>query len=78
MNERSAVELKTYDVLSALNIPFGRIDHEAAMTMEDCQCVEDALGVQACKNPVFEKYAKDPVLFAAASGDKNSCTKDFI
>ena len=76
MNERSAVELKTYDVLSALNIPFERIDHEAAMTMEDCQCVEDALGVQACKNLFLRNTQKTRVYLLLLPGDKKFRTKD--
>lgn len=76
MNERSAVELKTYDVLSALNIPFGRIDHEAAMTMEDCQCVEDALGVQACKNLFLRNTQKTRFYLLLLPGDKKFRTKD--
>ncbi len=76
MNERSAVELKTYDVLSALNIPFERIDHEAAMTMEDCQCVEDALGVQACKNLFLRNTQKTRFYLLLLPGDKKFRTKD--
>lgn len=76
MNERSAVELKTYDVLSALNIPFERIDHEAAMTMEDCQCVEDALGVQACKNLFLRNTQKTRFYLLLLPGDKKFHTKD--
>ena len=76
MNERSAVELKTYDVMSALNIPFERIDHEAAMTMEDCQCVEDALGVQACKNLFLRNTQKTRFYLLLLPGDKKFRTKD--
>ncbi|MBS5521545.1 MAG: prolyl-tRNA synthetase associated domain-containing protein [Clostridiales bacterium] len=76
MNERSAVELKTYDVLSALNIPFERIDHEAAMTMEDCQCVEDALGVQACKNLFLRNTQKTRFYLLLLPGHKKFRTKD--
>lgn len=76
MNERSTVELKTYDVLSALNIPFERIDHEAAMTMEDCQCVEDALGVQACKNLFLRNTQKTRFYLLLLPGHKKFRTKD--
>lgn len=76
MDERSAVELKTYDVLSALDIPFERIDHEAAMTMEDCQCVEAALGVQACKNLFLRNTQKTRFYLLLLPGDKKFRTKD--
>lgn len=76
MNGRSVVELKTYEVLEALNIPFERIDHEAAMTMEDCQCVEDALGVRACKNLFLRNSQKTKFYLLLMPGDKKFRTKD--
>lgn len=43
-------EIRVYDLLDALHIPYQRIDHEAAMTMEACAAVDEALGATICKN----------------------------
>ena len=47
---RTAREDAAYDFLEKLNIPFGRVDHAPAMTMEDCVAIDEALGVSMCKN----------------------------
>ena len=47
---RLAKELRCYDFLDALNIPYQRIDHEAAMTMEACAAIDEALKATICKN----------------------------
>ena len=47
---RSQKEIRVYDFLDALGIEYGRIDHEAAMTMEVCEEIDKALGATICKN----------------------------
>ena len=47
---RSEVEERVYDCLARLEIPFTRVDHEVAFTMEDCAAISDALEVHICKN----------------------------
>ena len=43
-------ELRTYDFLDRLGIAYGRVDHEAAMTMEACVAIDQVLGTTMCKN----------------------------
>ena len=43
-------ELRCYDFLDALNVSYQRIDHEAAMTMEACAAIDEALDATICKN----------------------------
>ena len=43
-------EIRCYDLLDTLGVPYQRIDHEAAMTMEACAAVDEALGATICKN----------------------------
>lgn len=43
-------EIRVYDLLDSLGVPYQRIDHEAAMTMEACAAVDAALGGMICKN----------------------------
>jgi Ala-tRNA(Pro) deacylase len=47
---RSAAEDKIYDLLEELGIGFWRIDHEAAMTIDDCGGIDALLGIPMCKN----------------------------
>ncbi len=43
-------EIRVYDLLDRLKIPYQRIDHEAAMTMEACAAIDAALDADICKN----------------------------
>ena len=43
-------EIRVYDLLDKLEIPYQRIDHEAAMTMEACAAIDEALNATICKN----------------------------
>lgn len=43
-------EIRTYDLLDELRIPYERLDHEAAYTIENCHAVDTLLGVSICKN----------------------------
>ena len=50
LEKRSEQEDAIYDQLDALGIPFDRVDHDAANTMEDCLLIEETLGGKICKN----------------------------
>ena len=43
-------EIRCYDLLDRLQIPYQRIDHDAAMTMEACAEIDKALNATICKN----------------------------
>lgn len=43
-------EIRVYDLLDKLDIPYQRIDHEAAMTMEACAAIDEVLDATICKN----------------------------
>ncbi len=47
---RLAKEVRVYDLLDSLGVSYQRIDHEAAMTMEDCTAVDEVLDATICKN----------------------------
>ena len=36
-------EIRVYDLLDRLGVSYQRIDHEAAMTMEACAAIDEAL-----------------------------------
>lgn len=43
-------EIRTYDLLDRLGIPFQRTDHAPATTMEVCHDIDAVLDVLICKN----------------------------
>ena len=43
-------EIRTSDLLDRLGVEYERIDHEPAMTMEDCKEVDQLLEAVICKN----------------------------
>lgn len=47
---RQERELRAYRLLEQLNIPFRRLDHAPAMTMEDCDGIDTLLNIEHCKN----------------------------
>ena len=47
---RLSKEVRVYDLLDSLGISYQRIDHQAAMTMEDCAAVDAVLDATICKN----------------------------
>ena len=49
-NGRLLKEMAVYELLDELEIPYLRVDHEAAATVDDCHDVDEALGIHICKN----------------------------
>ena len=43
-------EVRCYDLLDSLGVPYQRIDHEPAMTMEACAAIDRVLNATICKN----------------------------
>ena len=43
-------EIRVYDLLDRLGIHYDRVDHAAAMNMEVCRAIDEALQATICKN----------------------------
>ncbi|MBQ8642272.1 MAG: prolyl-tRNA synthetase associated domain-containing protein [Clostridia bacterium] len=69
-------EIRVYDLLDSLGIPYGRTDHEAAKTMEDCLVVDRTLGVAMCKNLYLCNRQKTDFYLLLIPGDKPFKTKE--
>ena len=69
-------EMKVYDLLDSLHIPYERTDHEAAGTMADCLEVDRILGVIICKNLFLCNRQKTKFYLLMMPGDKPFKTKD--
>ena len=74
---RSDVENRVYAALAQLEIPFTRVDHEAAFTMEDCAAISAALEVHICKNLLLTPRNRSAFYLLCMPGEKQFSTKDF-
>ena len=69
-------EIRTYDFLDSLGVDYQRMDHEAAFTMEACKEVDEALGVEMCKNLFLCNRQKTDFYLLLIPGDKVFKTKE--
>jgi len=69
-------EVRVYDFLDKLQISYQRIDHEAAMTMEACAAIDEALQATICKNLLLCNRQKTDFYLLLMPGDKPFKTKD--
>ncbi len=69
-------ELRVYDYLDKLGIDYQRVDHEAAMTMEACEAVDEVLGILMCKNLFLCNRQKTAFYLLLMPGDKKFKTKE--
>ncbi len=74
---RSDVENRVYAALAQLEIPFTRVDHEAAFTMEDCAAISAALEVHICKNLLLTPRNRSAFYLLCLPAEKSFSTKDF-
>jgi Ala-tRNA(Pro) deacylase len=74
--ERLSKELRCYDFLDTLGIDYHRIDHDAAMTMEACAAVDEALGADTCKNLLLCNRQCTDFYLLLIPGDKPFKTKE--
>ena len=69
-------EIKTYQRLDALHIPYDRVDHEAAETMELCREIDAVLGAPICKNLLLANRQNTMFYLLLTPGDQRFKTKD--
>lgn len=68
-------ETRCYDILEELGIPFYRVDHEAAMTIDSCQDVDACLNTTICKNLFLCNTQKTCFYLLVMPGRKKFQTK---
>ena len=73
---RLSKEVRTYDYLDALGVSYQRIDHEAAMTMEACAAIDEALEATMCKNLFLCNRQCTDFYLLMLPGDKVFKTKE--
>lgn len=68
--------MAAFALLDQLHIPYERVEHDFADTMEDCAAISDVLGVRICKNLVLCNRQKTVFYLLTMSEDKPFYTKD--
>ena len=69
-------EIRTYDFLDALQVPYQRIDHETLMTIEACKDVDKVLDAVICKNLFLCNRQETNFYLLLLPGDKKFKTKE--
>lgn len=69
-------EIRVYDFLERLGVSYLQIDHEAAMTMEACAAVDEAMGATMCKNLFLCNRQQTDFYLLMLPGDKPFKTKE--
>ncbi len=69
-------EVAVYDLLDTLAIPYRRVAHDAAQTMEDCAEIDTRLGAKMCKNLFLTNRQQTDFYLLLMPGDKPFKTKE--
>lgn len=67
---RSRQERECYELLERLSIPYCRVDHDPADTIEQCRAVEEIIGVHICKNLFLQNRQGTRFYLLMMAGDK--------
>lgn len=75
-NGRMEKEIKVYDLLDSIGVPFVRVDHEVVMTIEACKGIDEALGITINKNLFLCNRQKTAYYLLLLPGGKALKTKE--
>ena len=76
LSGRLSKEMAVYDLLEKLEIPYLRLDHEAAASVEACHNVDEVLGIHICKNLFLCNAQKTDFYMLMMPGNKKFKTKE--
>lgn len=74
-SDRLDKEIRVYDLLEKLEVPFVRLDHDVMPTMEACKGVDALLGMDICKNLFLCNAQKTKFYLLLMPGDRPFKTK---
>lgn len=75
-SNRLPKEMRTYDILEKLDIPYVRVDHDVTATIESCLAVEAMLNIEICKNLFLCNSAKTEFYLLMMPGNKKFRTAE--
>ena len=64
-------EIRVYEVLDKLGIPYEGVDHDVAPTIEACQAIETELGIMPCKNLFLRNRQKTTFFLLLMPGKRS-------
>lgn len=73
----SDTQRRVYERLGELGIPFERVDCDAAITMEDCKALDEALSVNIVKTLLLTNRQQTRFYLFVTRGEKPFSTRDF-
>ena len=74
---KNALHKAIYEKLTELEIPFERVDNDAAVTMEDCIAINERLNVKTVKTLFLCNRQQTSFYLFVTPGDKPFVTKNF-
>lgn len=69
-------EMRVYDILELLDIPFERLDHDITPSIESCLEVEEIFHIEICKNLFLCNSQKNNFYLLMLPGNKKFRTAD--
>ncbi len=74
---KTPLQRAAYEALAKLGIPFLRVDTDEAITMEDCERIDEKLGVKTVKSLFLCNRQKAKFYLFITTAEKPFCTKAF-
>ena len=74
---RSELQRKVYETFDALEIPFGRVDTDPGLTMEDCQHIDAKIGVRIVKTIFLCNRQQTEFYLYVTTDDRPFVTREF-
>ena len=71
------LQQKVYETLTALDIPFERVDTDPGLTMEDCQHIDAKIGVRIVKTIFLCNRQQTEFYLYVTTDDKPFVTREF-
>ncbi len=71
------LQQKVYETFAALGIPFGRVDTDPGLTMEDCQHIDARIGVRIVKTVFLCNRQQTEFYLYVTTDDKPFVTREF-
>ena len=73
----SELQRKVYEAFASLDIPFERVDTDPGLTMEDCQHIDEKIGVRIVKTVFLCNRQQTEFYLYVTTDDKPFVTRDF-
>lgn len=73
----SPLQQKVYECFATLGIPFERVDTDPGLTMEDCQHIDEKIGVRIVKTVFLCNRQQTEFWLYVTSDDKPFVTREF-